>query len=109
MFSRANKEVASEILSNYSITANIGISEMLVARYGKVVMVSVTIAPASTGWITIASGLPAPIAGAPNTAGTSDRDGHPMSNICRVIHTGELLMYVTDQGVSTYTITYICK
>ncbi len=108
MFSRANKEVASEVITNYNITANIGVSGIFVARYGKVVMVSVTIAPASTGWITIASGLPVPIAGSPNTAGTSDGNGHAMSNICRVIYTGELQMYVTDQTIATYTITYIC-
>lgn len=102
-------KIVSEVLSNYTITANIGISEIFVARYGNVVMVSVTIAPASTGWITIASGLPAPIAGAPNTAGTSDGDGHAMSNICKVIYTGELQMFVTDQNIATYTITYICS
>lgn len=102
-------EPVGEVLSNYTITANIGISGIFVARYGKVVMVSVTIAPASTGWITIASGLPVPLTGSPNTAGTSDGNGHAMSNICRVIYTGELQMYVTDQNVATYTITYICS
>lgn len=101
-------EPVGEVLSNYTITANIGVSGIFVARYAKVVMVSVTIAPASTGWITIATGLPVPLTGSPNTAGTSDGDGHAMSNICRVIYTGELQMYVTDQNIATYTITYIC-
>lgn len=102
-------EPVGEVLSNYTITANIGISGIFVARYGKVVMVSVTIAPASTGWIIIASGLPAPLTGSPNTVGTSDENAHVMSNICRVIYTGELQMYVTDQNIATYTITYICS
>ena len=102
-------EPAGEVLSNYTTTANIGISGIFVARYGKVVMVSVAIAPASTGWITIASGLPAPLTGSPNAVGTSDGNGRAMSNICRVIYTGELQMYVTDQDIATYTITYICS
>lgn len=101
-------EPAGEVLTNYTITANIGVSGIFVARYGKVVMVSVTIAPASTGWITIASGLPVPLTGSPNAAGTSDGNGHAMGNICRVIYTGELQMYVTEQDLATYTITYIC-
>lgn len=99
--------IVSEVLSNYTITPNIGISGIYVARYGNVVMVSVTVTPAFTGWKTIVSGLPAPVAGVPNTVGTCDGDGHTMANICRVIHTGELQMFVTDQKVATYTITYI--
>ena len=101
-------KIVSEVLSNYTITPNIGISGIYVSRYGNVVTVSVTIAPNFTGWGTVVSGLPTPITGVPNTVGTCDGDAHAMANICRVISTGELQMFVTDQNISTYTITYIC-